>query len=63
MENVMNVMTEELNTFIDKAQRIAMDLYNEYNSFENAVEYACPLTDMIDQLYAFSLMEKKETIK
>lgn len=27
-----NVMTEDLNIFIDKTQRIAMELYDEYNS-------------------------------
>ena len=58
-----NVMTEDLNIFIDKTQRIAMELYDEYNSLRSGVEYSCPLTDMIDQLYEFSLLKKKDTIK
>lgn len=29
-----NKMTDELNIFIDKLQRIAMELYDEYNSLE-----------------------------
>ena len=58
-----NVMTEDLNIFIDKTQRIAMELYDKYNSLRSGVEYSCPLTDMIDQLYEFSLLKKKNTIK
>lgn len=57
-----NQMTDELSTFIDKVQRIGMELAEEYNSLNEGVEYTCELTNLIDNLYEFSLLEKKDTI-
>lgn len=57
-----NKMTDELSTFIDKVQRIGMELFDEYNSLIEGVEYTCELTDVIDSLYEFSLLKKKDTI-
>ena len=57
-----NAMTEELNNFIDKVQKISMELYNEYNALGNGVEYTCELTDLIDKLYEFSLKKAMEVI-
>ena len=57
-----NKMTDELSTFIDKVQRIGMELHDEYNSLIEGVEYTCELTNLIDSLYEFSLLEKKDTI-
>ncbi len=57
-----NKMTDELNTFINKVQRIGMELYDEYNSLNEEVEYTCELTNLIDSLYEFSLLNKEDTI-
>ncbi len=58
-----NVMTEELSKFIDKLQKAGGELYEEYNSLSNSVGYTCKLTNLMDHLYEFSLLEKKDTIK
>lgn len=55
-------MTEELNAFINKVQRIGMELYDEYNSLNEEVEYTCELSNLIDSLYEFSLLNKENTI-
>lgn len=57
-----NKMTDELNIFIDKLQRIAMELYDEYSSLDTGIEHTCELTELIDNLYAFSLLNNKEAI-
>lgn len=57
-----NKMTEELNAFINKVQRIGMELYDEYNSLNEEVEYTCELSNLIDSLYEFSLLNKENTI-
>lgn len=57
-----NKMTKELDVFLDKAQRIARELYEECNSFDE-LRYSCPLTVTMDQLYEFSLMKKNDAIK
>lgn len=57
-----NKMTDELNMFINKVQRIGMELYDEYNSLNEDVEYTCELTNLIDSLYEFSLLNKEDTI-
>lgn len=57
-----NVMTEELYSFINKTQKTAMELYDEYNSLSNGAEYTCELTDLIDRLYEFSLLATNDTI-
>lgn len=58
-----NVMTEELSKFIDKLQKAGRELYEEYNSLSNSVWYTCELTNLMDRLYEFNLLEKKDTIK
>ena len=58
----MEKMSKELNAFLDKAQRIAKELYEECNSFDE-LRYSCPLTDTMDRLYEFSLMKKEDAIK
>ena len=56
-------MTEELSKFIDKLQKAGRELYEEYNSLSNSVWYTCELTNLMDRLYEFNLLEKKDTIK
>lgn len=59
-----NTMDEEMKGFIEKIQKIGMELYEEYNSLgDKGIEYTCPLTDIIDDLYAFSCMKVDETVK
>lgn len=58
-----NKMTDELDVFINKLQKIAMELYDEYNSFDTGIEHTCELTELIDSLYAFSLLNHKDAIK
>lgn len=60
MENTMN---KKLKTFIEKVQEIGMELYEEYNSLDDCIEYTCPLTDVIDELYGFSCINIDETVK
>lgn len=57
-----NKMTDELSIFINKLQRIAMELYDEYNSLDEGIEHTCELTELIDNLYAFSLLNHKDAI-
>lgn len=58
-----NTMNNTLKAFIDKIQKIGMELYEEYNSLDTGVEYTCPLTDIIDALYAFSCLNADKTIE
>lgn len=57
-----NKMTSELKMFIEKVQDTMHDLYEEYNSFSEGVEYECPLTRLIDDGQDFYCMEIKDTI-
>lgn len=60
MENTMNKETKE---FIEKLQAIGNALYEEYNQLNDGLQYTCPLTDVIDSLYEFSIMNIEDTIK
>ena len=59
-----NIMNEAVKNFIEKVQEIGMELYEEYSNMDNSgIEYTCPLTDVIDTLYEFSIKDINETIK
>ena len=59
-----NAMNETLKKFIEKLQKVGMELYEEYNSLDiDGIEYTCPLTDVVDTLYEFSIKDANETIK
>ena len=61
MKNTMNEITK---AFIEKLQKVGMELYEEYNSLDiNGIKYTCPLTNIMDELYGFSLKDLNETIK
>lgn len=57
-----NAMNESVKKFIEKLQKVGMELYEEYSSLDG-IEYTCPLTDVIDTLYEFSIKDINETIK
>lgn len=60
MENIMN---KDMKLFIEKLQKTGRELYEEYNSLDDSgIEYTCPLTILIDELYSFSIMNIDETI-
>lgn len=59
-----NAMNESIEKFVKKLQEVGMELYEEYNSLDiDGIVYTCPLTDIIDTLYAFSMKDINETIK
>lgn len=59
-----NTMSKTTKTFIEKLQKVGMELYEEYNSLDtDGIEYTCPLTDIIDKLYEFSIKDINETVK
>ena len=58
-----NTMNKKVEMFIKKLQGISADLYEEYNQLDDdGIDYCCPLTEIIDVLYEFSIMNTEDTI-
>ena len=58
-----NIMNKKVEMFIRKLQEISSDLYEEYSQLDNdGIEFCCPLTEIIDTLYEFSIMNIEDTI-
>jgi len=58
-----NTMNNKMEMFIRKLQEISADLYEEYSQLDNdGIEFCCPLTETIDTLYEFSIMNIEDTI-
>lgn len=58
-----NTMNNKMEMFIRKLQEISADLYEEYSQLDDdGIELCCPLTETIDILYEFSIMNIEDTI-
>ena len=58
-----NKMTKEMEAFIKKVQSTMHDLYEEYNSLDEGLEYECPLTNLIDDGQSIFCMNTKKVIE
>ena len=57
-----NKMTSELKAFTEKVQAVMHDLYEEYNSLDEGVEYECPLTRLIDDGESVACMDPEDVL-
>lgn len=58
-----NNMNKKMEMFIRKLQEVSADLYEEYSQLDNeGITFCCPLTETIDTLYEFSIMNTEDTI-
>lgn len=58
-----NTINPKMKMFIIKLQEISADLYEEYSQLDDdGIEFCCPLTETIDTLYEFSIMNIEDTI-
>lgn len=58
-----NNMNKKMEMFIRKLQEVSADLYEEYSQLDNeGITFCCPLTETIDTLYEFSIMDIEDTI-
>ena len=55
-----NKMNMETRNFIEKLQAIGRELYNEGDRLD--IDFTCPLSQMLDALYSFSMMSTEDAI-